>query len=114
MKKKDIHHPKLYYDFKITNKGIELFYYSNKLDHVGNRLIESLIDTQATSFSIRDLYKLNKAEYNKLLAYILRQEHVMQIYFKKGFKNQYQIVKDSLTLMYKFKNEFEKLINNES
>jgi hypothetical protein len=114
MKKKDINHPKLYCDFKTTNKGIELFYYSNKLDHIGNRLIESLIDTQVTSFSIQDLDKLNKAEYNKLLSYILRQERVMQIYLKKDFKNQYQIIKDSSILMYKFKNDFESLVKNES
>ena len=114
MKKKDITHPKLYCDFKTTNKGIELFYYSNKLDHIGNRLIESLIDTQAASFSIRDLHQLNKTEYNKLLSYILRQERVMKIYLNKGFKNQYQIVKDSLILMYKFKNDFESLVKNES
>ena len=32
MKKKDIEHPKLYFDFNCTNEGLELFYYSNQLN----------------------------------------------------------------------------------
>ncbi len=114
MIKKDIQHPKLYCDFKNTKRGTELFYYSNKLDHSGNRLMESLLDNKINSFSGNDLNKLNKKEYNKLLNYILRQERVMNIYLNKGFNSQFMIVKDSLKLMYKFKIDFERLLNNES
>ena len=114
MKKKDITHPKLYCDFKYANKGIELFYYSNKLDHLGNRIMESFIDSKIKSFSNKELNQLNKSEYNKLLSYILRQERVMQIYLNKGFNNQYKIVQDSLVLMYKFKNDFESVVKHES
>ncbi len=114
MKKKDITHPKLYCDFKNTSKGIKLFYYSNKLDHSGNRIMESLIDSKIKSFSNKELNQLNISEYNKLLSYILRQERVMQIYLNKGFNNQHKIVKESLVLMYNFKNDFESAVKHES
>ena len=38
----------------------------------------------------------------------------MNIYLNKGFNSQFMIVKDSLKLMYKFKIDFERLLNNES
>ena len=114
MKKKDITHPKLYCDFKIKPHGLELFYYSNKLDQKGNRIMDSFVDSNINSFSDSDLNQLNKKEYNKLLSYILRQERVMQIYLNKGFNNQHKIVKESLVLMYNFKNDFESAVKHES
>ena len=107
MKKKDITHPKLYFDFKNTNQGVKFFYYSNKIDESGKRLKESKLNTDITSFSHKELNKLNKAEYKRLLIYIERQERAMQIYLNKNFNEQHDILKKSLSLMYAFKNEFE-------
>ncbi len=110
MKKKIITHPKLYFDFKNTSQGLKLFYYSNKLDNYGKRLVEIDLDSQILSFSTNDLNQLNKNEYNKLLTYIIRQERIMKIYLNKGFSDQYQNMKSSLDLMYSFKNDFESII----
>ncbi len=57
---------------------------------------------------------LNEIEYDKLLIYILRQEKVLESYFRKGFKEHYNIVKESLNVMYEFKNQFQKVNNYES
>tara|TARA_B100000700_G_scaffold262066_1_gene298359 strand:+ start:54 stop:404 length:351 start_codon:yes stop_codon:yes gene_type:complete len=116
MKKKDIIHPKLYFDFKNTNQGVKFFYYSNKIDESGKRLKESKLNTDITSFSHKELNKLNKVEYKRLLIYIERQERAMQIYLNKNFNEQYEILNKSLSLMYAFKNEFESLMTqyNES
>jgi len=114
MKKKDISHPKLYLDFKNTSDGVTLYYYSNKLNDLGRRLIESQEYNENDKFSNDDLIKLNHQEYKKLLVYIARQERIMGIYLKKDFNNQHEIVKESLQLMYKFKDNFESVINGES
>jgi len=53
-------------------------------------------------------------EYKKLLIYILRQEKVLESYRRKGFKEHYSIVKESLNIMYEFKNQFKKVNNYES
>ena len=112
MKKKDIQHPKLYFDFKHTNNGIELFYYANQLDMNGKRIIQSSLKLHLNSFSQEELYMLNQKQYSKLLIYISRQEKVMNSYLNKGLNNQYEIVKESLTLMYNFKNDFKILMAN--
>ena len=114
MKKKDISHPKLYLDFKNTTNGVTLFYHSNKLNNLGKRLIESHEYNTNDKFANNDLIKLNHLEYKKLLIYISRQERIMDIYLKKDFNNQHEIVKESLQLMYKFKDNFESVINDES
>lgn len=114
MKKKDFEHPKLYIDFKNTMEGVMFFYYSNKLNNSGKRLIESYLNKTIDSFSNEELFKLNLIEYKKLKTYIIRQERIMKVYLKKGFNSKYEIVKESLKLMYKFKNNFESIVNNES
>ena len=50
---------------------------------------------------------MNKEEYHNLLIYIKRQEKVLEAYLKKGFNDQYLIVKDSIKLMNSFKEQFE-------
>ena len=112
MKTKDITHPKLYIDFKYTDSGIEFFYYSNQLHVSGKRIIESSLNAHLDSFSKKKLNQLNEDEYKKLLMYILRQEKVMNTYLKKGLNDKYQIVKNSLSLMYDFKYEFENIMIN--
>tara|TARA_B000000477_G_C5986464_1_gene182959 strand:- start:316 stop:660 length:345 start_codon:yes stop_codon:yes gene_type:complete len=114
MKKKDIEHPKLYINFKNTMEGVIFFYYSNKLNNSGKRLIESYLNKEIDKFSNEELFKLNLIEYKKLTTYITRQERILKVYLKKGFNSKYEIVKESLKLMYKFKNNFESIINNES
>ena len=106
MKKKDITHPKLYFDYKIINGGVELLYYSNNLGSSGKRLV-NLVILDSHSFSKENILELNKNEYKKLLIYISRQEKIMSNYFKKNLYEQYNIVKDSLSLMYNFKKEFD-------
>ena len=69
MKKKDITHPKLYFDYKIINNGVELLYYSNNLDSSGRRLVNT-ITLDSYSFSKEKILELNKNEYKKLLIYI--------------------------------------------
>ena len=106
MKKKDITHPKLYFDYKIINGGVKLLYYSNNLGSSGKRLV-NLVILDSHSFSKENILELNKNEYKKLLIYISRQEKIMSNYFKKNLYEQYNIVKDSLSLMYDFKKEFD-------
>ena len=112
MKKKDIKHPKLYFDFNCTDDGIELLYYSNHLSVDGKRVIQHSLDSNLNSFSKKEIQTLNQDEYNKLLIYILRQEKILKTYLKKGMNRQHEIVKDSLDLMYKFKTEFEDFMFN--
>ena len=52
--------------------------------------------------------------FHKLLKYILRQEKVLESYRRKGFKEHYNIVKESLNVMHEFKNQFKKVNNYES
>ena len=106
MKKKDITHPKLYFDYKIINDGVELLYYSNNLGSSGKRLV-NLVILDSHSFSKAKMLELNKNEYKNLLIYISRQEKIMSNYLKKKLYEQYNIVKDSLSLMYDFKKEFD-------
>ena len=55
---------------------------------------------------------LNKIEYNNLIIYITRQEKVMNSYYNKNLLVQYEIIKQSLFLMYNFKKEFDDLFIN--
>ena len=114
MKKKEIEHPKLYFDYILKNNEIELSFYSNKINYNGKRIVQKeKIGTD--KLPTNDLLKhLNEIEYNKLLTYILRQEKVLESYRRKGFKEHYSIVKESLNVMYEFKNQFKKVNNYES
>tara|TARA_B100001175_G_C19392908_1_gene582364 strand:+ start:196 stop:558 length:363 start_codon:yes stop_codon:yes gene_type:complete len=106
MKKSNIFHPKLYFKYEIINNKVQLFYYSNKLNHLGDRLVESIF-FKKESFSSNQIKVMNKEQYHNLLIYIKRQEKVMEVYLKKGFNDQYLIIKDSIKLMYSFKQQFE-------
>ncbi|MDC0144997.1 hypothetical protein OAI93_00160 [bacterium] len=106
MKKSNIFHPKLYFKYEIINNKVQLFYYSNKLNDLGERLVESIFLT-IKPFSNNQIKTMNKQEYRNLLIYIKRQEKVMETYLKKGFNDQYLIVKDSIKLMNSFKEQFE-------
>ena len=112
MKKKDIEHPKLYFDFNCTDEGLILFYYSNQLNENGERVKQRFLDSDISSFSNQKLQGLNKKEYEKLLIYILTQEKMVETYLKKGMDTQHKIVKRSLELMYNFKHEFDQFILN--
>tara|TARA_Y100001936_G_C16032837_1_gene646672 strand:- start:1241 stop:1585 length:345 start_codon:yes stop_codon:yes gene_type:complete len=114
MKKKEIEHPKLYFDYLDSNNKVKLLFYSNKIDNNGNRISENKEIEKSKLPSDDILQYLNKIEYDKLLRYILRQEKVMDVYHSKGFTEQYNIVKESLKLMYEFKNHFETIYSNES
>ena len=106
MKKLNILHPKLYFKYELHNNNIKLFYQSNKLNHLGERIVEeSLLDVKY--FSNSQINIMNKEQYHNLLIYIKRQEKVMVTYLKKGFNDQYLIVKNSIKLMYSFKQEFD-------
>ena len=106
MKKNAIFHPKLYFKYEFYKNNIKLFYYSNKLNHLGERLVEhTLLDIN--SFSKSQINEMNKEQYHNLIIYIKRQERVMATYLKKGFKDQYLIVKSSIKLMHLFKQDFE-------
>ena len=107
MKKKDIVHPKLYFKYDIVDHEIQLSYYSNQLDDSGDRLVKIIFLNQ-DSFSYMEMYKLNEREYHNLNLYIERQERIMSTYLKKGFKDQFNIVKTSVNLMYAFRDEFDK------
>lgn len=114
MKKKEIEHPKLYYDYLESKNKIKLLFYSNQIDDNGKRILENKEIEKSKLPSNNILQHLNKIEYDKLLRYILRQEKVMDVYHNKGFFEQYNIVKESLKLMYEFKNHFETIYSNES
>ena len=93
MKKKDITHPKLYFDFKNTNQGVNLFFYSNKIDESGKRLKESKLNTDITSFSHQELNKLNKVEYKKE-SYAKVKKHIDETYAENN--NNYSSAMDIL------------------
>ncbi len=40
MKKKEIEHPKLYFDYTLKNNEIELSFYSNKINYNGKRIVQ--------------------------------------------------------------------------
>ena len=105
MKKQNLKHPKLYFNYKIKNSQVELYYYSNQLDPKGKRLQGSDF-FNLPSFSEKEFIELNKKEYKNLLIYISRQKKVLNNYLKKGLKEQYDIVQESLYLMYDFKKAF--------
>jgi len=111
MKKQNLKHPKLYFNYKIKNSQVKLYYYSNQLDSKGKRLSKSNF-FNLSSFSEKELIELNKEEYKNLLIYISRQEKVLNNYLKKGLKEQYDIVQESLYLMYDFKKKFNQLFIN--
>ena len=114
MKKKEIEHPKLYFNYILKNNEIELSYYSNKIDNSGKRIAQKE-NLSTDKLRTKNLLKhLNEIEYKKLLIYILRQEKVLESYGRKGFKEHYSIVKESLNVMYEFKNQFKKVNNYES
>ena len=54
MKKSNIFHPKLYFKYEITNNKVQLFYYSNKLTPLGDRLVEHIF-LKTKSFSINKI-----------------------------------------------------------
>ena len=114
MKKKEIDHPKLYFNYILKNDKIELSYYSNKIDHTGKRIAQKEKISTDKLRTNNLLKHLNEIEYNKLLTYILRQEKVLESYRRKGFKEHYSIVKESLNVMYEFKNQFKKVNYYES
>ena len=70
MKKKEIEHPKLYFDYILKNNEIELSFYSNKINYNGKRIVQKeKIGTD--KLPTNDLLKhLNEIEYDKLLKYI--------------------------------------------
>ena len=105
MKKLKIFHPKLYFKYEINNNKIQLFYYSNKFNDLGERLVESIFLKK--TFSNEQIKVMNEEEYHNLLIYIKRQKKVMETYLKKGFSDQYLIVKDSIKVMDSFKEQFE-------
>jgi len=86
----------------------------NKIDNSGKRIAQKE-NLSTDKLRTKNLLKhLNETEYNKLLIYILRQEKVLESYGRKGFKEHYSIVKESLNVMYEFKNQFKKVNNYES
>ena len=111
--KKAITHPKLYYDFKISNSSIKLFYYGNQFTDIGKRLSQSIV-IKSNFFSEKELIQLNRAEYESLKIYIIRQEKVKQTYNKKMMFDKESIVKNSLLLMYDFKKEFKDWFKNQN
>ena len=114
MKKKEIKHPKLYFNYFLKNNEIELSFYSNLIDNTGMRIAQKE-KIGIDKLPANNLLKyLNEIEYDKLLIYILRQEKVLKSYCRKGFNEQYNIVKESLNVMYEFKNQFKKVNNYES
>lgn len=114
MKKNEIEHPKLYFNYILKNNEIELSFYSNKIDNTGKRIAQKEKISKDKLLTRYPLKHLNEIEYNKLLIYILRQEKVLESYRRKGFKEHYNIVKESLNVMYEFKNQFKKVNNYES
>ena len=111
MIKKQIKHPKLYFDYKIIESQVQLHYYSNLLDSNGKRLSKFDI-LKASFFSDKEMMDLNKKEYNNLILYIKLQEKVMNSYYNRGLFSKYKIIKESLSLMYNFKKEFDDLFIN--
>lgn len=106
MKKQDITHPKLYFNYKNNFKNTELYFYSNQLNSEGERLVQKDI-IEDSSFVNDTLFKLNKNEFSKLNIYIKRQEKVLNIYRKKNLSDKTEIINESLLLMKNFEAMFK-------
>ena len=106
MKKQDITHPKLYFNYKNNFKNTELYFYSNQLNSDGKRLVQKDI-ISSSSFVDNNLFKLNKNEFDKLNIYIKRQEKALIIYKRKNLNDQTEIINESLSLMKNFEIMFK-------
>ena len=106
MKKQDITHPKLYFNYKNNFKNTELYFYSNQLNSDGKRLVQKDI-ISSNSFVDNNLFKLNKNEFDKLNIYIKRQEKALIIYKRKNLNDQTEIINESLSLMKNFEIMFK-------
>ena len=106
MKKQDITHPKLYFNYKNNFKNTELYFYSNQLNSDGKRLVQKDI-ISSSSFVDNNLFKLNKNEFDKLNIYIKRQEKALIIYKRKNLNDQTEIINESLSLMKNFEVMFK-------
>ena len=106
MKKQDITHPKLYFNYKNNFKNTELYFYSNQLNSDGKRLVQKDI-ISSNSFVDNNLFKLNKNEFDKLNIYIKRQEKALIIYKRKNLNDQTEIINESLSLMKNFEVMFK-------
>ena len=106
MKKQEITHPKLYFNYKNNFKNTELYFYSNQLNSDGKRLVQKDI-ISSSSFVDNNLFKLNKNEFDKLNIYIKRQEKALIIYKRKNLNDQTEIINESLSLMKNFEVMFK-------
>ena len=106
MKKQDITHPKLYFNYKNNFKNTELYFYSNQLNSDGKRLVQKDI-ISSSSFVDNNLFKLNKNEFEKLNIYIKRQEKALINYKRKNLNDKTEIINESLSLMKNFEVMFK-------
>lgn len=106
MKKQDITHPKLYFNYKNNFKNTELYFYSNQLNSDGKRIVQKDI-ISSSSFVDNNLFKLNKNEFDKLNIYIKRQEKALIIYKRKNLNDQTEIINESLSIMKNFEIMFK-------
>ena len=74
---------------------------------IDSTVTENDLQNLKKTFSDEQIKAMNEEEYHNLLIYIKRQKKAMETYLKKGFSDQYLIVKDSIKVMDSFKEQFE-------
>ena len=93
-----------------NNYSVE--YYENQYNKDGSLKINSdLISSKFFSHNHSDkknLYNLNKVEFQSLINLINKQEKAVKIYFNKNKLDQYNTINSSLSLLFEYKKTFLK------
>ncbi len=109
MKKKQPVHPRLYTQFEISDNMIELYYFDNKFDSNGQRILSS--ESRKLNFKVHYfdslLNDINKDEFKKLTKYIKIQKKALEKHQKSGNYDSSKIVGSSILFMEEFKSIFE-------
>ena len=107
-------HPRLYLNVlhEPNKNSYNVEYYENQYNKDGSLKINSdLIPSKFFSkiqSDKKNLYDLNKTEYQSLINLIKKQEKAVKIYFNKNKLDQYNTINSSLSLLFEYKKTFLK------
>ena len=109
MKKKKPIHAKLFVNAFLNDGFIEHFYKQNTFDNKGGRIIlKEVVSYDFEMFYKKQyLYNKNTKELQILKNYIKTQKKVLQKHQKARNYDAYNIVKNSLELIFDFKKDFD-------
>jgi len=112
LKSKSQRHPRLYINVlkKINDKSYNIEYYENQYSSNGSLQITSgSISTNLlpkTNSNQKNLYDLNKSEFQLLINLIKKQEKASKVYLNKKKLDQLNVINSSLELLFEYKKIF--------